>query len=85
MRKMSSEELDRLQAEIEALYQLLDIDPAQAISLTRLLKPDHQLNQIAIETIRSCILVDGGKELRDISLVQEGVDLLRMLRASVTS
>lgn len=64
------------------LYTILDNDPLRAIEEARALSPCGLMKQEDVDEINACILIDGGLELREASLICEGIELLRKIKLS---
>lgn len=76
---MKDEQFKQLQQLGQALYRKMDVDPSGAISEARSLRPVGNINPTDVDSLRSCIFVDGGARLRDAAIVAEGTELLRHL------
>lgn len=76
---MNSEYLKQFQKLSNELYQRLDIDPSAAVSEVRSLTPNDELDKSDLDVLKSSIFIDGGSQLRDSEIVEEGIKLLEDL------
>src|SRR5690625_2968782 len=76
---MNGEYLKKFNKLKEKLYKKLDADPSAAISEVRTLMSTNELRKSDLDVLVSSIFVDGGSQLRDSAIVEEGIKLLQDL------
>jgi len=64
------------------LYEILDRDPAEAIEAAQQLRPKEELDESIIASLRACVFVDAGQELKDVKSIRKGVDIFWQIHES---
>jgi len=75
--------IERFMKERQRLYEILDRDPEEAVAEAIRLKPSDEIEQLNVDLIRASIFVDGGIELRDNRLIEDGVSIFRRARTEM--
>jgi hypothetical protein len=68
--------------EYHQLYEILDRSPAEAIEAVQQLHPTEELNEDNVASLRACVFVDAGQELKDVKSIRKGVNTFRKIHES---